>query len=551
MRISNYQARLLLLLALALNVFAARVARAADATSADSASAVAAEVDRSLDARFSTATAPPVGLADDATFLRRAFLDLIGKLPTSNDVLAFSLDPSTDKRHQLVDTLLADPAFGENWARYWRDVILYRRTEERALFTRTAVTDYLSKQFNQNTSWAQVATAFMTATGNVREDGSTALIMAQSGKPEDVTAEVARIFLGIQIQCAQCHDHPTDRWKREQFHQLAAFFPRVAIRPDRSGAQPTFHVVVNDQPFRFRRRTNNNNRYRGTLEHHMPDLENPSAEGTLMQPVFFVSGKTLPTGTRDADRRGALAEWITAPSNPWFAKAYVNRIWSELVGEGFYEPIDDMGPERECSAPEALDYLADQFAKSGYDTKWLYRTIMATAAYQRQSRSRRDFDEEPFRANCPQRLRGDQLFDSLVAALDLETRIPPRARGRGGSRQARDPRTVFNLAFGYDPSDPRGEIGGSIQQALAIMNSPFINQGISARRQDGLGALLRDNPQDNDALVELYLKVMARGPTDKETQTCLDYIRQVGDRTEAFEDITWSLVNSTEFIHRN
>lgn len=523
------------------------------APAADSPSRTAAEIDRLLESRVTDSTSQPVGLADDATFLRRTFLDLVGEPPTADDVLAFALDDSADKRSKLVDALLADEAFGENWARYWRDVILYRRTEERALFTRESLVRYLADQFNQGQSWAKIATSFMTATGDVRENGATALIMAQSGKPEDVTAEVSRIFLGIQIQCAQCHDHPTDTWKREQFHQLAAFFPRIAVRPDRSGDQQTFHVVVNDQPFQFQR-GNNNNRFRGTPEHHMPDLEDPSAKGTLMQPVFFVTGSKLPMGTRDEDRRGTLANWITAPTNPWFAKAYVNRIWSELVGEGFYEPIDDLGVDRECSSPETLDHLAKGFTESGYDIKWLYRTIMATKAYQRKSLSRRDYEDAPFRANCPQRLRGDQLYDSLVSALDLETRIPPRTRapaGQGIYGRGGDPRTVFNLAFGYDPSDPRGEVGGSIQQALAIMNAPFINQGINAARRDGLGALLRANPADQDALAELYLKVLARGPSAAEKQTCLAYIRQVGDRNEAFEDIAWSLINSTEFIHRN
>ena len=521
------------------------------AQAADSSSQTAIEVDRLLQIHLSDSTAQPVGPVDDATFLRRAFLDLVGEPPTADDVLAFSLDDSADKRRKLVDSLLADEAFGENWARYWRDVILYRRTEQRALSTQVVLVEYLANQFNSNQSWGKIAASFMTATGDVRKNGEAALIMAQSGKPEDVTAEVSRIFLGIQIQCAQCHDHPTDSWNRQQFHQLAAFFPRIAVRPDRSAPQQTYLVVVNDQRFEPRRRRNNNNRYRGTPEHHMPDLDDPSSKGKLMQPVFFLTGSKLPTGTRDKDRRGKLAEWITAPTNPWFSKAYVNRIWSELVGEGFYEPIDDLGPDRECSSPETLDHLASGFTDNGYDIKWLFRTIMATEAYQRKSLSRRGYDESPFLANCPQRLRGDQLFDSLVSALDLTIRNPQRSRGQGSYRRRGDSRTLFNLAFGYDPSDPRVDVGGSIQQALAIMNAPFINQGISARRPDGLGALLRANPENKDALVELYLKVLARGPTATEKGTCLAYIRQVGDRNEAFEDITWSLINSTEFIHRN
>lgn len=513
--------------------------------------ATAREIDRKLAAETGMEAEKAVPRTTDETFLRRAFLDLLGETPTPDDILAFAFMSEESKRAEIVEQLLADEAFGENWARYWRDVIMYRRTEERALLAADALAEYLATKLNQDAPWNEIASGFITATGDVRENGDTALIMAQAGRPEDVTAEVSRIFLGIQIQCAQCHDHPTDRWKRQQFHELTAFFPRIAVRQDRNSQPPTFLVTVNDQPFQFRGQANNNNRFRGTPEHFMPDLADPTAKGTEMQPVFFVSGDKLANGTKDADRRDALAAWITSKQNPWFAKAYVNRIWSELVGEGFYEPIDDLGPDRECSAPETVDYLASSFADSGYDVKWLYRTVMATDAYQRESRARRDYEELPFQANCAQRLRGDQLYDALVSALDINDRATGRgAAVRGPYGQRGGPRTLFNVAFGYDPSEPREEIGSSIQQALAIMNAPFINQSINARRPDGLGAILRGNSDDEAALAELYLKTLSRGPTENETATCLTYLKQVGDRNEAFEDILWSLINSTEFLHR-
>ena len=513
-------------------------------------SVVAREIDRKLVVETGGSAANPIPIVNDETFLRRAFLDLLGETPTPDDVLAFAFMNEDTKRAAIVDQLLEDEAFGVNWARYWRDVILYRRSEDRALIAANATMDYLTKQLNENAPWSDVATDFITAEGDVRENGATALIMAQAGRPEDVTAEVSRIFLGIQIQCAQCHDHPTDSWKRQQFHELAAFFPRIAVRQDRSGDVPTFLVTVNDRSFQFQRRTNNNNRFRGSPEHFMPNLDDPSDKGQEMQPVFFVTGDRLANGTKDADRREAIAAWMTSKRNPWFATAFVNRIWAELVGEGFYEPVDDMGPDRECSAPETVEYLASSFADTGYDVKWLYRTIMSTDAYQRESRARRDYEDSPFQANCAQRLRGDQLFDSLVSALDLGDRITNGSPGRGPAMQRYSPRNAFNLAFGYDPSQPREEVGSSIQQALSIMNAPFINQSINARRPDGLGALLRENSDDEDALVELYLKTLSRGPSKYETQTCLSYIRSVRDRNEAFEDILWSLINSTEFLHR-
>ncbi len=515
---------------------------------APDAAGVAAGIDRSLAQELGVASEVP--RADDATFVRRVFLDLIGQPPTPEDVLSFSFDTAADKRDRLVARLLDDPAFGENWARYWRDVVMYRSTEPRAGLVAEPFERYLAEHFNGNMGWHEIATQIITAAGEVRENGETALIMAQAGRPEDVVSEISRIFLGIQIQCAQCHDHPTDRWERQQFHELAAFFPRVAVRRKRDSKPRTFEVVINDSK-RQQRKRNNNNRVRGTPEHFMPDLEDPSSQGTKTQPVFFLTGGELPFGTVDADRRGALAAWITSAENPWFAKAFVNRVWAELVGEGLCEPVDDLGPDRDCATPETLELLAQTFAESGYDVKWLYRTIAATETYQRDSRTRRDINQDPFQANCPQRLRGDQLFDELVAALGLPENALRSLRRGGGYAQGNGPRAGFNQAFGFDPSEPRDEVKSSIQQALALMNAPYLAQAINARRSNSpLAVILRTHKDNRDALTELYLRTISRAPTDDEVRTCLAHIREVKNRAEAFEDLQWALVNSTEFLYR-
>ncbi|MFT7641169.1 MAG: hypothetical protein ACI9G1_002915 [Pirellulaceae bacterium] len=485
--------------------------------------------------------------ADDEIFLKRAMLDIIGRLPTPEEAISFAIDPAEDKREKLVHRLLKTDEFGSNWARYWRDVILYRRTEERALLASQKLEEFLTQQLNSDTSWDKIATAFVTAEGDVREEGATALIMAQSGQPEDTVAEISRIFMGIQIQCAQCHDHPTDRWKREQFHQLAAFFPRVAVRPVREGEKRSFAVVSQDRF--FSRPSNNNNRYRGTSEHSMKDLEKPEERGKVMTPVLFTTGESLRIGATDDSRRESLAKWMTSENNSWFAKAYVNRIWAELVGEGFYEPIDDIGPDRDCSAPQTMDYLAEQFVANDYDVKWLFETITATDAYQLRSQRRRNYDETPFQANCNQRLRADQLFSSLISVLGVEE---PGARefNRQGYSARFSARNLFNTAFGFDPSDPRAEVKASIPQALLMMNSPIISRAISARSDTGLGRLLRQIDDDEELITELYLRAYSRAPTDEEVKICTGFIKKIGNRGEAFEDILWSLINSTEFQYR-
>lgn len=481
----------------------------------------------------------------DQSFLRRVTLDIVGAQPGPVDITLFSLDTDPDKRQLWVEGLLADPRYGSNWARYWRDVIMSRSTDLRGQLVFRSLEQFLTSEINQGTSWTEIARQFITASGDVQENGDTAILMVHLGEPEDVTAETARLFLGIQIQCAQCHDHPTDRWKREQFHELAAFFPRAAVRPVMSDDKRSYEVVsLSTRGFRF-----------GQLrqrkpEHYMSDLNDPGSEGKLMTPKFFVTGQTLPLGTSDADRRETLAKWITSDENPWFARSVVNRLWSELVGEGFYEPVDDMGPDRQCSAPETLDWLSQQFVANDHDLRWLMATILATDAYQREARPRRDNPETPpFAAGCPQRLRGDQLFNNLLSALGMSE--GPAGPQRGGLYGNFSVRGQFNNVFGYDPSVRRDEVTSSVPQSLYLMNSPAINRQIDGRSDSSpLGRLLQSFPENDAATVELYLRCLAREPSDKELATCTEYVKEVGDRTEAFEDMLWALINSTEFLHR-
>ncbi|REK09935.1 MAG: DUF1549 domain-containing protein [Planctomycetota bacterium] len=513
---------------------------------------VAQRVDELLAEETYQATADTAELAprtDDATFLRRVSLDLTGVPPTPEEITAFAFDTTSDKRARAVQRLLAQRQFGENWARYWRDVIMYRRSEDRALLAAPALYQFLTDSFNGQPRWDEIAHRFITATGDVREEGATALIMAQMGGAEDTTAEISRIFMGIQIQCAQCHDHPTDRWKREQFHELTAFFPRLSIRPVRvEGKRRSFAVVPVD---RGRVKRPNNPR-QGALEHFMPDLDHPEEEGQLMKPVFFVTGQQLDDGLPDSERRETIADWITDRKNRWFAKAYVNRMWSEMVGLGFYEPVDDIGPDRECSAPKTLDYLSDRFAASGYDVKWLFEVIAATDAYGRESRSRMDDDVAPFTAACPQRLRADQLFNALVEVLGISEGDDDDKKARNYRTAFNSPRGQVNKTFGYDPSVRRDEVAGSIPQALFLMNSPQLARAMSGDdRGTSLGRML-DEISDDEALVsELYLRCLAREPRESEMKTCLEHVSNSNERADAFEDILWALVNSTEFLNRN
>ncbi|MBL9125322.1 MAG: DUF1549 domain-containing protein [Planctomycetaceae bacterium] len=502
---------------------------------------------------------------DDETYLRRVTFDLVGELPSPEEVTQFVLDSSPNKRKQLVDRLLADEKFGENWGRYWRDAVLYRRSDDRALIASQSVEQYLKDEFNRGAHWDEIAREFIAAKGKLNEAGATALIASQWGEVPETAAEVSRIFLGVQIQCAQCHDHPTDRWKREQFHELAAFFARIAVRPViDNGQRKGFELTSSDMRFKDRTpaqqakiKANLKGKKNARLEHFMPDLQDPTAEGKLMEPVLFLTGQKMEPGASDDERRATLANWIASPENPWFAKAFVNRVWGELVGVGFYEPIDDLGPDRPCGAPKTLDFLARQFAEHDFDVKWLYRTIVGTQVYGAPSRPRSPNGDNVPTTACVQPLRADQLFNALTMVLEVEeTQIgaaPDKTKGYRGPRTAR---ALFQQVFGFDPSTPRDELAATIPQALLMMNQPGLNRALSAEGPTGrrpgtmLARLLEETENDEDVVVDLYLRCFAREPKPNELKTCLDYVREVGNRTEAFEDVLWSLVNSTEFLYR-
>ncbi len=565
------------------------------------------QVDELIAAELTKGGVTPAPLVNDDTFLRRASLDLAGTIPTPNQVTDFALDPDPAKRTKLVDRLLASDDYADIWASYWREVIFSRATEARARSMQDVFETWMKDQLTKNVGWDKITTELLTATGSTKVDGDVALIYCHTGEPEELAAETARIFLGIQIQCANCHKHPYEKWTREDFHQFAAFFPRIQVRRDpddqgtylvnslsdqaekRKNIDPTqafarmdrnndgqlsreevakiqqlakrFDMilaqgdtnkdgVMSKSEFeKVPRPDVNNQPGRGSAEHHMPDLENPTAEGELMQPVFFVNHAKIKTGTEDMDRRETLAKFVTARSNPWFAKSFVNRIWAEMVGEGFTDIVDDMGPGHDAKAAAALDLLSAQFIANGYDIQWLYRTIANTQVYQRQLRSA-DTSEGVFAAASPTRLRSDQIYNSLTAILGDSLVPQSRSTFKGGAERYANQggRKGFGNLFGFDPSTPQADIIGTVPQALFLMNQGGVNNAIRAAGRTRLVTLLEKNKDDHDALSELYLLVLSREPSKSEVEVNLAFLQSVGNRNEAFEDILWSLLNSSEFI---
>jgi hypothetical protein len=576
---------------------------------------VAAEVDRLILRDLHHSGVTPADRCNDADFLRRTTLDITGQLPSPRDVTIFSLDPDADKREVLIEQLLRSPEYGKNWARYWRDVIYMPATDVRARIAQFDFERWMAIRLNTGVGWDRIVTSMLTATGDVRTHPETALLIAQGGQSEEIAAEACRIFLGIQMQCANCHDHPSDVWKRDQFHQLAAYFPRVAVRQtqqplafeiasvnaDRGRGEfmrenPEQFVRFNDRngdgkitkeemrsrasmlpgggiPAQlvdriFEQGDSNkddaltaeeiksmpvpNQARRGSTEHYMPDLNDPASKGKLIQPKFFVDDSSPGRGLSDEGRRAAVAESFTSRKNPWFARAIVNRIWAEFLGEGFYMPIDDMGPTRTARFPEAIDALAKGFVSNDHDIRWLVRTIAMTQTYQRKVAAKPIAEDAlPFAAVTPTRLRADLVFNSLFQVLGINEDSNEGRDAMGGPRAyQREPRFLFDFLFGVDPSVPKDDITGNVPQSLYLMNSNALRAALTANNNTRLGKILRENKREGDALGELFLLVLAREPSKHEIEICQTYIKDVGQRGEAYEDLMWSLLNSSEFLSK-
>ncbi len=533
----------------------------------------AGEIDRLVEAELAKLGVKPASKTTDEQFIRRVYLDLTGKLPAPADVKEFTEDKAADKRAKLIDKLLDSDDYARHWGQYWRSVITTRATIDfRLTQVAPAFERWLTEQLKANKSWAYITREMITAKGKVmydkpNENAQAFFLLTRRGADAttEIAAETSRIFLGIQIQCAQCHDHPSDVWKRKQFHEFAAYYARYkGERPIRE-EKKFVGVEVASAPFG---------------EHKMPDKDNPKT-GTTMTPRFLdgkapkgaaAAGPIINNGPAkggfgkggfgkggfgkggggmgDEARRAALAEQITDKDNPWFAAAFTNRMWGEFMGQSFYTPIDDLGPQKDAMMPAVLARLAASFRGNDCDIKQLIRDIMNSETYQRQIRPTDPADDHLlFATRNPVRMNGSALWQTLVSSIG-----PFNQGGKFGAAPPMGPfarfgglEHQFKNEFSFDPSTKAEEIEGSISQALILMNNPQINNKIKAQGTNLLGRILAANSDNNEALRIVYLRTLARRPTDRELARCNEHIKTVGNRAEAYEDILWALINSTEF----
>ncbi len=471
---------------------------------------------------------PQAELTSDEQFLRRVTLDLIGRQPTAGELSAFIAEKAADKRSQTIDRLLSSDDFGRNWANYWSDVISHRvQPPELTFMTYTPLKEWLAKELNAGTPWHTIVTNMLTATGTVKDNPAATFVAYHQSNAVNLAGETTRIFLSIQIHCAECHDHPFDNWKQVQFHQMAAFFARGKTKMPQNeslGAQ--------------------------LLENDKGEQKNPKT-GKVMEPVVLTGDIVVP-GVSDAERRAALAHWVTHPDNPWFDKAFTNRVWARLMGRGFCEPVDNIGELQEHLLGDVHQAVADHFTATENDIKDLYRLILNSRAYQRQLPSQDEMKKIQFAAAKTAKLRGDEVFASLTTAIDLPNFTPPKMAATGAVRFPPPPKSTRDLvvdAFDFDPSFPPEMISRTMAQAMWLMNNQQLQAQINAKPDSGtlLAKLLTSESDDRAVIAKLFERVLARKPSEKESEIALEHVTQIKDRGAAFEDVLWSLVNGTEF----
>jgi hypothetical protein len=466
--------------------------------------------------------------ADDAEFLRRVYLDITGVIPSADKAAAFLSSKDPNKRAKLIDELLSSSRYGRHMADIWQALLLSRTSDNRRLDSEPLV-QWLEKAFNDNKTWDRLVAELMTATGKPEENGAVVFFIANptSDKLTDLTS---KLFLGVQLQCAQCHNHPFTHWKQTEYWGMAAFFSKVKMNANAKQA-----AKMGIQP-----EVGESNKGKA------PKLP----ESAKIVPARFFQGEE-PQLSSSEPYRPVLARWMTSPANPFFARAIVNRLWLQFFGRGFVQPVDDMHEGNVPSHPELLKTLSNQFAAGGFDLKNLIRAICNSQTYQRTSKPFGSNDKDtillshmPVKALTP-----EQLFDSLTAVVDAADQPKEGKKGKAakpapkGGNGNKKQRANFVAFFQTDDAANPTEYPNGIPQVLRLMNSPQFS-GVNS---PVVNQLAKTHPPASRIADQLCLTALSRHPTPAEAQRWTAYLTNNGDNRKAASDLLWALLNSSEF----
>jgi hypothetical protein len=475
---------------------------------------VSAAIDAELDRRLKQDGVPASPAADDAEFLRRVTLDLTGRIPTYPETVAFLDSKAADRRAHLIDDLLDRPEYGRHFATLWRN-LLAPPDEGIAKQSSDTFTPWLADRFEANFGWDRIVSELLTVEGPIRERPHSAFVFANGENLQPranlLTASVARLFWGVQLGCAECHDHPFAKWKQDDFWAVAAFFSRLRFSGFKGGRPPTL--------------SEDDGKERAAIV--IPASAGKSAGRSV--PARFLDGSE--PRFEGGPLRRTFAAWATGAKNPWFARAAVNRLWAHLFGRGIAHPIDNF----DCNAPshpDLLRLLEEEFVASGFDLKHLLRCITRTRAYQRTSRpvAGNEKDDTRFSRMALKVLSPEAFHDSVrvVMADDRSERKTRaefvrffRARGDGGDA------TVYLQG---------------IPQVLRLLNSRMLDGDAPIVRRLSVSA-----PGREEAVTTLFLTALSRRPTPDESRTALRYLQRRGDAGAGYRGLLWALLNSSEF----
>jgi hypothetical protein len=471
----------------------------------------------------------------DDEFLRRAYLDVLGRIPNIEEASGFLSSKEKGKRAKLVEYLLKHEDFAKNFANQWSVILIGRKRQER-MVDRGALTAWLRQQFNADRPWNELAYELITAKGSNKQNGAVNFPLSHLEMGAvPLTSVTTRVFLGQQIQCTQCHDHPSNDWKQADFWGINAFFKGIRAqdvrKEDATGAEVYDHTDMSDEP---------------TDAFASYDKRNG-----LVGVAFpkFLDGRKISQAS-DVDRRIELGKLIADPKNEDFSRAFVNRMWGHFLGRGFVNPVDDFGAHNPASHPELLDALAKEFAEGGFNVKALIRRIMSSRAYGLSSimTKANEKDETLFSHMTLKPMTPEQLFDSLLTATAAH-----KAGGASNMDRQRDAWLgQFIFAFGNDEGEEGTTFCGTIPQALMMMNGDLMERAVGGKGGSFLDDLklraLRQRSPEIYMVNGLFLAALSRHPSAREMTAARTVLSTNPDTLYVLEDLFWAVLNSNEFI---
>jgi hypothetical protein len=487
---------------------------------------MARRIDELLEKQWADAAVQPALPASDGEFLRRASLDLTGVIPRASQAREFLADTRPDKREALIDELLDSPRYATHMATTWRNRILPVGVEPTRNREAIALQKWLRTRFAKNLRYDNLVGELLLTIGG-DELGPALYYQANDLSPEKLAGSAAELFLGMQLHCAQCHDHPFADWSQKDFWGLAAFFARVKARDARG-------MGMMDARFRL-------------VDADEGDVRLPDSSEVV--PPKFPGGEAATDSDRQS-RRVQLAIWMTSSDNPFFARAAANWAWTHMFGRGLVESLDDAVAVKSTPQSQLLDELAKHFTASGYNLKELWRTLASTRAYQLAGGREDAKAADEFAQMRAKPLTPEQLFDSFVL---LAPSNPAGGAVRTASMANSLDEDPVRMEFVRNMRAPPGsatEYRAGTLQALMLMNGQ-VAAGVSSQDASNvLGAIVAPFMNDQERVESLFLATLSRPPDDEERQACVAMLADCKtdtDRNRALSDVLWALLNSTEF----